>query len=452
MHQCIAMMRDVSGRLVVSKYEWHNELASSSFKSKACRGIRECKMNKNKERIILSVNAWSVGSTGKLMIQLSEAARSHGYISYVACSSSKSNLMQTSLNWMRIGNRLERNLHRLLAFVTGFSGLFSLVATFRFINQVKKLNPDIIHLHNLHNCYINLPMLFTFLRRSKIAVVWTLHDCWSFTGHCPYFSFVQCNKWQSQCYDCPQYHKYPGTMFDNSKKMFHLKKKWFSGLPNLVLVTPSNWLMSLAKQSFLGNYPITVIHNGIDTSVFKPTESNFRADKELEDKFIVLGVAFGWSTRKGLDMFVEIAKRLDSSYQVVLVGTTSAIDRNLPPNIISIHRTTNQQELASLYTVSDVFVNPTREEVFGLVNIESIACGTPVITFNTGGCPECVNENEGIIVESNTVEELVSAIESVRNGSKAFELQPITQSSYFSIHRMNNEYVRLYDQLVSLSL
>lgn len=219
---------------------------------------------------------------------------------------------------------------------------------------------------------------------------------------------VKCDKWKTGCFDCVQARQY-SWFFDKSKNLYDRKKKLAQGL-DLTIVTPSNWLAGLVGESFLKGYPVKVIHNGIDLAVFKPTESGFRKKHGCEGKFILLGVAFGWGVRKGLDVFVELASRLDDRFQIVLVGTDDAVDRNLPEGIISIHRTQNQAELAEIYTAADLFVNPTREEVLGLVNIESLACGTPVVTFRTGGSPECIDPTCGSVVPCDDIDALEQEI------------------------------------------
>ena len=260
-------------------------------------------------------------------------------------------------------------------------------------------------------------MLFSYIKKHNVPTVWTLHDCWSFTGQCPYFTIVRCDKWKTGCHNCPQYKEYPASFYDNTKRMWKLKKKWFTGIGNMTIVTPSKWLAELAKESYLKEYPIEVINNGIDLDVFKPTPSNFRERYGIPaETHIVLGVSFAWGYRKGLDCFVEMAEKLGEQYQIVLVGTDDEIDKNLPQNIISIHRTQNQKELAEIYSAADVFAMPTREENYPTVNMEAIACGTPVVTFNTGGSPEMLNEKVDRVVPVDDVNEMMSEIKNICTG------------------------------------
>lgn len=321
-----------------------------------------------------------------------------------------------------------------------------MIGTAKLISKLKGIKPNIVHLHNLHNCYINLPMLFDYIKKSKINVVWTLHDCWGFTGLCSHFTILNCIKWKTGCFECPNKKGYPPAAFDKTKTMWKLKRKWFTGVENMTIVTPSKWLADLVKQSYLKDYPVKVINNGIDLDIFKPTQSNFREKHNLKDKFIVLGVAFGWGKRKGLDVFVELSKRLDSNkYQIVLVGTDNNIDAQLPSNIISIHRTQNQVELAEIYTAADVFANPTREENYPTVNMESIACGTPVLTFRTGGSPESLDENTGLVINCNDIDAMEKEIIRICE-TKPYSVEDcLKRAKRFDMNDKYKEYIELYE-------
>lgn len=393
---------------------------------------------------ILMINASNFGSTGNIMLQIAQKARVKGHIVFTACPDCRDNRRKTVENQILIGNRFFRNVHLKLAYYTGLNGCFSYFSTINFLRKLKKIKPDIIHLHNLHNCYINLRLLFNYIKKNDIKVFWTLHDCWNFTGHCPYFEIAGCDKWKSGCYNCPTYKDYPQSMVDNSKYMYSLKKKWFTGVKDLTIITPSEWLGNLVKQSFLKEYPVKIINNGIDLSIFKPTESDFRKNYDCEDKFILLGVAFGWGKRKGLDVFIELSKRLDDRFQIVLVGTDENVDKQLPDNIISIYRTHNQTELAQIYTAADLFVNPTREEVLGLVNIEALACGTPVITFNTGGSPECIDKTCGAIVPKNDVDAMCEQIIDILENCRFTIDDCLNRAQRFNMNDKYEEYLKIY--------
>lgn len=398
---------------------------------------------------IVQINGGAKGSTGKIMMGIADVARTQGH--EVMCASpitSTNRDAGANCGYYRIGTYNSRRVNVALARITGFNGCFAWFETYKLLKKIDEFKPDIIHLHNLHDSYINLPMLFSYIKKHNVPTVWTLHDCWAFTGQCPYFTIEKCDRWKAGCHNCPQYKEYPASLYDNTKKMWQLKKKWFTGVKNMTIVTPSEWLAGLAKESYLKEYPIQVINNGIDLDVFKPTHSNFREQYGIPgDKYIVLGVSFAWGYRKGLDCFAEMAEKLGDKYQIVLVGTDDEIDKNLPKNIISIHRTQNQKELAEIYSTADVFAMPTREENYPTVNMEAIACGTPVVTFDTGGSPEMLNEKVGRVVPVDDVDEMINAIQDMcvrrEKENDCENLAGIAMKTRF------NEYVTLYSKRCS---
>ena len=356
---------------------------------------------------ILELNTVPYGSTGKIAAGVAEVARQNGHdVIFVLGWTKKKKYKAESNEWIVVP-LWEKVVHEAAARITGLDGFLSAIATRKFIRRIKRYQPDIVHLHMVHSCFLNLPMLFDYLRTTDAKVIWTFHDCWAFTGGCPHFELAGCNRWKSGCHDCPQ-KIFP---IDCSSYIWKKKKKAFYGVKSMVVTTPSRWLAGLVKESMFGQYPIQVIHNGINMDIFKPTESNLRIQWKCENKTILLGVAFGWGYKKGLDIFIELAEMLDEQYQIVLVGTDDKVDKKLHGNIISVHRTVDQIELAKIYSASDLFLNPTREEVFGMVNVEALACGTPVITFNTGGSPEAINESCGIVTAERTAESMKLAIE-----------------------------------------
>lgn len=399
---------------------------------------------------IAQINMIPYGSTGKIMLQIAAAARKAGHtvrtystIPYdklekpIACP-------PDHFVW---GDMAENRRHYYLGSILGRNGCYSRKGTRQLINDLKAFQPDIVHLHNLHKFCINLPMLFSYLKESGVRVIWTLHDCWAFTGNCPHFTMAGCDKWKTGCHDCPQLDIYPRSRIDNTKWMYAQKKKWFSGLLDMTIVTPSAWLAGLVKQSFLKDYPVKVIHNGIDLSVFHPTPSDFRENHGIpKEKTLLLGVSFGWGQRKGLDVFTSLSERLNSEqYQIVLVGTSDATDQSLPKNILSIHRTRNQTELAEIYTAADLFVNPTREENYPTVNMEAIACGTPVLTFRTGGSPEILTVETGSIVDCNDTDAMVQEILRIDREKPFSEESCIKHAKDFNMNDKFKEYVKLYE-------
>lgn len=346
-----------------------------------------------------------------------------------------------------VSSKWDTRLHGQLSRFTMFKGAGSFLKTACFLRKVSRYAPDVIHLHNLHGSYINLPLLFRYIKKHHIPVVWTLHDCWAFTAICSHFTMVGCERWKTGCHDCPQKKRFSSAPIDLSKLVWKAKRAWFTGIPRTVIVTPSRWLANLAKESFLGTYQIKTIYNGIDLTTFQETKSGFRADNGLENKKLVLGVAFAWSYAKGLDVFLELSRRLTKEYRIVLVGTDPEIDQLLPNDIISIHCTKDQHELAAIYTAADVFVNPTREEVLGLVNIEALACSTPVITFDTGGSPECVNSTCGVVVPKDDVDAIEYEIIRICTQRPYRKQDCRKQAMRFNKMRRLMEYLDLYESI-----
>ncbi len=405
--------------------------------------------SQSRKKTVVSINTVRFGSTGGIMTSVSDAAERAGWTCYTAFAKTRGDRGPFAGRDILISNAVLNSLAIRINRLLGFNGCYAWIETALFLQKLRRLNPDIVHLHNLHNCYINLPMLFGFLKKRRIPVVWTLHDCWAFTGQCPHFALAQCEKWKTGCRDCPQYRLYPECRFDRTKTMYRLKKRWFLGVENMTLVTPSNWLAGLVKQSFLRQYPVRVIHNGADLSVFRPMESRIREERGLGGKYLLLGVAFGWGERKGLDVFIELARRLDGRYRIVLVGTDDEADKQLPGNILSIHRTQDRTGLAKLYTAADVFVNPTREENYPTVNMEALACGTPVIAFDTGGSPEIPDETCGRIVPWGDVDALEAGVRDICENARFSEQACLTRARLFDEREKYQEYVALYQTQVA---
>ena len=394
---------------------------------------------------IVSINALHYGSTGKIMLGISEVAKEYGYESYTF--SKNYNKTKEIEGHCFIGTPKGLYIESKLSVYSGFEGIYSRRNTRNILKELEHIQPDVIHLHNLHGWYLNFKMLFDYIRKNNIKTIWTLHDCWSFTGHCPYFDLVQCERWKDGCGACTQRNVYPQICFDFTRQMYKLKKKWFSGVQNLTIVTPSEWLKGLVKESFLKEYEVRVIRNGIDLGVFKPTSSDFRNKYNIaDDDIMLLGVAFDWGKRKGLDVVIDLAKKLDSSYKIVLVGTDAEIDAMLPKNVISINRTQNQTELAEIYSAADIFINPTREENYPTVNMESIACGTPVITFRTGGSPEILGEVGGLITEENTADAMIKLIEKLGKCSEKCSRELCEYAKAFDYRHKYEQYIELYQE------
>lgn len=398
-------------------------------------------------KTVVSFNLGNFGSTGRIMSGINQVAREHGYRTYQAYPQSRQVLPMQEGD-MRICSTLWNRINQKMAYYTGLNGCFAPLATRRLLHQMDLIQPDILHFHNLHNSYVNLPMLFDYVRRRRLRVVWTLHDCWSFTGHCPHFVMAQCDRWQTGCGNCPQLAIYPPVLVDRTGYMWKKKREWFSDVENLTLVTPSQWLAKLVRQSFLREYPVAVINNGIDLDLFYPRASDFRARHGIKpEQTVLLGVAFDWGARKGWDVFAYLAEKLDTRYVIVLVGVEQAAQRRLPQNVICIQRTHDRSELAEIYTAADLFVNPTREESFPTVNMEALACGTPVLTFDTGGSPEILNKSCGAVVPCDDLHALEGEIHRIARERPYLKSACIQRAKLYNQREKFQEYIRLYERL-----
>lgn len=328
----------------------------------------------------------------------------------------------------------------------GKNGFYSHFATFRMIKKLKKITPDVIHLHNIHGHYINVKMLFKYIKKNNIKTIWTLHDCWSFTGHCAYFDALNCNKWKLGCERCIGKKTYPVSwIFDRSKTLYKEKKKAFCGVEDLTIVTPSIWLKDLVKQSFLKDYPVKVINNGIDLNAFKPVDSDIRKEYNIENDFVVMGISFTLNDRKGGKYIVDVATKMPN-IKFVIVGLKT--EEKLPENVIVLPKTNSKEEMAKIYSTADVFLNPTLEDNFPTVNLEALACGTPVITFETGGSPESVSEDVGIVVQKGNVDELCNAILGVKIKTKEYYTKNCVEKAKKMYDEKEKflEYIRIYGE------
>lgn len=392
---------------------------------------------------VLQINSvCGIGSTGRIATNIHRILIEKGHYSYIAYGRGFPINCESTI---RIGSNYDNYLHVALTRICDKHGFGSVKATKEFIREVQEIDPDIIHLHNIHGYFIHIEILFEYIKRANKRVIWTLHDCWAFTGHCSHFEFVGCNKWKTGCYDCPEKKEYPSSLFvDNSKLNYLKKKKIFTGVKDLSIITPSKWLANLVKHSFLREYPITVINNGIDLDIFKPTKGSFREQYNLEDKFIILGVASVWSPKKGFNQFVELSKSLEKDEVIVLVGLTEKQLRSLPEKIIGITRTNSPTELAQIYSTADIFINPTLEDNFPTTNIEALACGTPVFTFDSGGSSESIDPTCGEIIGFKNVLGIIECIKKFRSKKEFTSLNCINRANRFNMKNQYYEYLKLY--------
>lgn len=352
------------------------------------------------------------GSTGRLAAEKCRELMAQGHQCVLAYGREKSGCEDVPT--VRIGSAWDYRLHGLEARVLDNQGFGSRRATRRFLRWVEEYDPDVIWLHNLHGYYIHIGLLFSYLRTCGKRIYWTLHDCWAFTGHCAYFDFAGCQAWQTGCHHCPQKGAYPASLLcDRSRKNWLDKKRLFTGIPNLTLVVPSQWLADRVKAGFLKEYPVEVVYNTVDPTVFRPTPSDFRKEYGLEGKKLLLGVASVWEERKGLKDFVALAGLLPEDYKIVLVGLTPEQAKQLPGSILALPRTNNIRQLVEIYSAADLYVNPSVEETFGMTVLEALSCGTQALVYKDTACEEVVRQFGGIAVERGA--------ENIRNALKKWE-------------------------------
>ncbi len=400
---------------------------------------------------ILQINNTDMFSTGNIMLNIAHIARERGHIAWTISKKTKTSIEQKRNDRFHIyvGNRVEHTIHRYFSWITDLQDFGSCLATREIINKIKDINPDIIHLHDIVGWYVNIGMLFRFLKKMKKPIIWTFHDCWAFTGRCIYFDAAGCSNWENGCGNCPQINYMPKSwFFDNSAYNWKRKKRLFTEINDMTIVTPSIWLKDLSKRGFLNKYNTIVINNGINLNTFKPTFGNIYNKLKKEHNKIILGVASTWSIRKGLEDFVKLSNILPNNYHIIIVGTETSDTNN--KQITYIKTTTNQKELAEIYTAADVFVNPTYEDNFPTVNLEALACGTPIVTYQTGGSPECVNEATGIVVEKGNLIALKNAVcKILNNGKDAYTAACTKKAKEFNMNERFNDYVDLYESILN---
>lgn len=395
---------------------------------------------------VLQINSFfTVGGPPRIMNGIYDTLKENGFDCKVAAAREKMYVPEDSY---RVCSDAEVKINAVKARLLDNEGFNAARETQRLVKYIKEYDPDIIHLHNLHGYCINIEILFDYLKKANKPVVWTLHDCWTFTGHCAHFTLVGCEKWKTECFSCPQSKEYPSALFtDRSKKNFVSKKLIFSGVKNMTIVTPSKWLASFIPDSILKEYQVRVIHNGIDLKTFSNVESDILERNGLSGKKIIIGVAQNWAEKKGLEDFIELSKLLDSNFKVVLIGLTEKQKNSLPEGIFGLTRTENVQELIKWYSAAQVFVNFTYQDTFPTVNIEALACGTPVLTYRTGGSPEAIDEPCGWVVEQGNIEEAAKIIQNMKDKSE-YAKACIERSRIFDRKERYLEYIDLYEEIL----
>lgn len=402
-----------------------------------------------KRLLEINVSA-NTGSTGRIAEEIGRLATANNFDSYIAYGRVNNH---SQLKTIRVGCNWDFKMHALQSRLLDNHGFASRHATRKFLQQLDQIKPDIIHLHNIHGYYINIEYLFEYLKDVGIPVVWTLHDCWPITGHCANFEYINCTKWKTGCFACPNIKGYPKSIIvDKSRSNFERKRELFTSVENLRIVTPSEWLKDIIKESFLKECPTNVINNGVDLSVFKQYRNKtvLKKYKIDEGKKIILGVANVWNQRKGLNDFLQLSSMLTDDCLIVLVGLSEMQIHDIPSNIIGLRRTENVKELAQLYSSADVFVNPTYADNFPTTNIEALACGTPVVTYRTGGSPEAVDQNTGYVVEKSNIDMLWSAIKETLSKDTA-EIERACRQRAVRLYNKNErfmDYINLYNSVI----
>ena len=387
-----------------------------------------------------------IRSTGRICTDLAELLEERGHQCKIAYGREKVPEKYQKYA-VEIGSKVSTYSHAKRARLFDCAGFGSKRATKRLIKQIIDFNPDIIHLHNLHGYYIHVGELFKFLKNYNRPVLWSFYDCWSFTGHCAHFDFNGCDKWKTDCAQCKHKSEYPKSLVIRAKRNYQKKKSLFTNVPKLRLIVPSKWMASMVAQSYMQDYPVSLLPNCIDLTSFSLQESDFKEKNGLIDKFVVLGVSSFWNKLKGLEFFNRLADELDEDkYKVVLVGKGE--ESEISNKILHIPATNNIKQLCEIYTMADVFVNPTLQETQGLTTVESFACGTPAIVFKAGGAPECVDNTCGITIEKGDYKGLIESVKKMQSGEIRFNSADcIKVANKYDAKQLYQNFISLYEEI-----
>lgn len=396
--------------------------------------------------LIINV-ALNWGSTGRIAEQVGSLAKDNGWNVMIAHGARYQN--PTQFSHYQVSSSFEEKMHWGISQFWDGQGRGSWFATKRLLKEIDAFQPDVVHMHVIHGYYINYGLLMNYFKEKNIPVVWTLHDCWAFTGHCAYFTAANCEKWKTQCGQCPIPHDFPNTYLDRSKANYNRKKQVYGDMQNLVLAPVSQWLGDLVKESFLGKHEIQVVYNGIDVDVFKPSVSNFKKKLGVEGKYLLLGVAQGFDERKGLKDFFKLSEMLPDDYQVVLLGAMEDEIAIAPTSVIALPKTESLQELVEAYSAADVLLSLSYEETFGLTPVEAMSCGTPAIVYNNTAQPEHITPETGFVVENGDLDTLVTRIKTLCENGKANYSEACRERAVNVYNKDNcyNMYITIFDKL-----
>lgn len=403
---------------------------------------------------LLQINATvNTGSTGRIAEEIGQRAITAGYESYIAYGREA---RKSQSKVIRIGSKWNVRWHGLMSLLFDTHGFGSKRATKKLVKQIDTIHPDIVLLHNVHGYYLNIKILLNYLKGKHIPIFWTLHDCWPFTGHCSYFDAYNCEKWKTHCSHCPNKKGYPKSLFlDRSSSNYDIKRTLLTSLLNVTFIPVCKWMGKIVEDSYMKGCPQKVIYNGTNVEVFKPQEAdvivNTRNKYGITRKNVVLGVASTWDKRKGLLDFEWLNAQLPQDYQIVLVGLSAQQIENLPEGIMGIRRTESVQELAALYSLADVFANPTYVDNFPTTNIEALACGTPVVTYNTGGSPEAIDEDTGIVILKGDKENFKNAIINVVVNKDKYTREMCRNRAVGNFNKDDrfDDYIRLFNNALN---
>lgn len=396
--------------------------------------------------LIINV-ALNWGFTGRIAEQVGSLAKDNGWNVMIAHGARYQN--PTQFSHYQVSSSFEEKMHWGISQFWDGQGRGSWFATKRLLKEIDAFQPDVVHMHVIHGYYINYGLIMNYFKEKNIPVVWTLHDCWAFTGHCAYFTAANCEKWKTQCGQCPIPHDFPNTYLDRSKANYNRKKQVYGDMQNLVLAPVSQWLGDLVKESFLGKHEIQVVYNGIDVDVFKPSVSNFKKKLGIEGKYLLLGVAQGFDERKGLKDFFKLSEMLPEGYQVVLLGAMEEEIAIAPKSVIALPKTESLQELVEAYSAADVLLSLSYEETFGLTPVEAMACGTPAIVYNNTAQPEHITPETGFVVENGDLDTLVTRIKTLCENGKANYSEACRERAVNVYNKDNcyNMYITIFDKL-----